>query len=73
MESLDENTSLPNSTKLLLDIDGDNGTFKTRDLVLDIEKLNLPEGIEEFVNLYSVWYGVQNTRDDDGNVVYSNI
>ena len=58
---------------MLLDIDGDNGTFKTRDLVLDIEKLDLPDGIEEFVNLDSVWYGVQNTRDDDGNVVFSNI
>lgn len=73
VENLDENTSLPNATKLLLDIDGDNGTFKTRDLVLDIEKLDLPEGIEEFVNLDSVWYGVQNTRDADGNVVFSNI
>lgn len=73
VESLDENTILPNSTRLLLDIDGDNGTFKTRDLVLDIEKLDLPEGIEEFVNLDSMWYGIQNTRNDDGDVVYSNI
>lgn len=73
VEGLDENTILPNSTKLLLDIDGDNGTFKTRDLVLDIEKLDLPEGIDEFVNLNSVWYGVQNIRDDDGDVVYSNM
>ena len=57
VESLDENTILPNSTRLLL----------------DIEKLDLPEGIEEFVNLDSVWYGIQNIRDDDGEVVYSSL
>jgi hypothetical protein len=73
VEGLDENTSLPNATKLLLDIDGDNGTFKTRDLVLDIEKLDLPEGIEEFVNLDSLWYGLKNARNDDGDVMYSSL
>lgn len=73
VEGLDENTILPNSTRLLLDLDEDNGTFKTRDLVLDIEKLDLPEGIEEFVNLDSVWYGLKNARNDDGDVMYSTL
>ena len=46
------------NTQLLLDVSDGNGTFKSRDLVLDLEKLwGKGEGVTEFLNLDSIWYG----------------
>ena len=46
------------NTQLLFDVSDGNGTFKSRDLVLDLEKLwSEDEGVTKFLNLDSIWYG----------------
>ena len=49
--------NLPDQTKLVLDVADGDGTFKSRDLVLQMKEVwNQDEQIEEFFNLDSIWY-----------------
>ena len=58
MRELDETSNnLPDQTRLVLDVADGDGTFKTRDLVLQMKEVwNQNEQIEEFFNLDSIWY-----------------
>ena len=65
---------LDDNTKLILDIEDDNGTFMARELKYDSEQIELPEGTVQFVNLDAIWYGIVRTPvlndnycDDNGN------
>lgn len=76
MESLDENTVLDDKTQLILDVDGEVGTFKTRSItpivynVFDeesdiVDKYN----IVEFVCLNSVWYGHLKDKESGNSIL----
>lgn len=62
------NVVLKDRTKLVLDVSDGNGSFKTRDLVLDLNELwSREENIERFQNLDSIWYGVKKEVNQDGH------
>ena len=45
-------------TQLILDVSDGNGSFKSRDLVLDLVEIwSKDEGVTKFLNLDSIWYG----------------
>lgn len=70
--SADEDTSiLTDRTKLLLMIDDDNASFYSRNLVLKSEKLPCDDGIAQFLNLDSIWYGIQTSGFVHKNKVFS--
>lgn len=69
VRNLEGDTLLPNATRLVLDLDDDGGTFKSRDLVLDIQKIDLPEGVDRFVNLSSTWYGITGGESEVNQIV----
>lgn len=54
-------SQLDDNTRLILDMDEDDGTFKTRTLEYDVQEIQIPEGTVQFVNVDSVWYGIART------------
>ena len=59
VRGLDVNSmTFDDKTQLILDVSDGNGTFKSRDLVLDLVEIwSKDEGVTKFLNLDSIWYG----------------
>lgn len=52
-----ENPNLDDQTRLVLDVSDGNGSFKTRDLVLDLKQVwDSHQKVTKFINLDSIWY-----------------
>jgi hypothetical protein len=66
VHDLDEtNNNLDDQTKLILDVSNGDGTFKTRDLVLQMNEVwNQSLKVKKFINLDSIWYCL---KGDDGD------
>ena len=63
-------SSLDDHVKLVLDVVGGNGSFKSRDLVLKVDELwEGDKGITEFFNLDSILYCRKSIFGDDGELV----
>lgn len=66
VHGLDENTRLDDRTCLILDLDEGDGSFKTRELVNDLEQIwDGTRKVSRFENLDSIWYCVE--EDVNGN------
>ena len=68
VRDLDEtNNNLDDQTRLVLDVANGDGTFKTRDLVLEMKELwNQSQNVKEFFNLDSIWYCKKVESNMDG-------
>ena len=51
------NSTLADQTKLILDVSDGNGSFKTRDLALELNQIwDYKQKVTKFINLDSIWY-----------------
>lgn len=66
VRGLDENTKLDDETCLVLDLDEEDGSFKSRELVYDLTEIwDGHKVASDFVNLDSIWYCVQQDGGKD--------
>ena len=65
--SEEEVSRLPAETKLILD--ANEGSFMQRDLRYNIDRMFVPDGTREFVNLDTVWYGIVRDKGQDSLLV----
>ena len=73
VEGLNESnqSTLSDQTKLILDVDDGVGSFKARDISLNVRELNIEQDTIKFVNLDTVWYGIVRRKDNEKS--YDNI
>lgn len=61
------NPNLDDQTRLILDVSDGNGSFKTRDLVLDLNQVwDSNQKVTKFINLDSIWYCKKVLETDEG-------
>lgn len=65
MEELDA-SELPDETRLILELDGEYGTFKSRRLEYDVQQVSPLDDTIRFINLDAVWYGVVRKKASNG-------
>ena len=63
IEELDAN-ELNDQTRLILEVCDGQGTFKSRKLEYDITQITPPDNTIKFINLDTVWYGIQRNPYD---------
>lgn len=73
VDSTNAQYSLHDQTKLVLDINNGNGTFKERNLNYKVQKIELKDNTHQFVNLDTIWYGIVRNVDEIQSVYYDSI
>ena len=67
-------SSLDDDTKMFLALNWKDGTplqsFFSRELVYDIQEVDMPDGIIKFLTFDGVWYGIARNplQDEDGRI-----